>query len=138
MSNYFTILDLQTISDLRGCLTVFEDLQAMTIPKIERIYFIYNVAKEAERGAHAHKSLTQLMIPICGSFTVELEKDHHKESIDLNNPSKALIIEPGTWRNLRNFSLNSVCLVLASNFYDEEDYIRAYEEFQRMTNEKFW
>lgn len=138
MNDFFRTLELKTIHDLRGCLTVFENLSAAFLPKIERIYFIYNVSEDAERGAHAHKALTQLMIPISGSFVVDLEKNHYKESILLNNPSRALLIEPGTWRNLRNFSPSAVCLVLASNFYEEADYIRDYNEFIRMTNEKFW
>ena len=138
MAEHFNFLELQTIKDARGCLTVFEDFNLELLQKVERIYFLYNVSADSERGAHAHKALRQLMIPVAGSFIVDLERNHQKESLNLSDPSRALVIEPGTWRNLREFSPGAVCLVLASDRYEEDDYIRDYNEFQRMTDQQYW
>lgn len=138
VAEHFNFLELQTIKDARGCLTVFEDFNLELLQKVERIYFLYNVSADSERGAHAHKALRQLMIPVAGSFIVDLERNHQKESLNLSDPSRALVIEPGTWRNLREFSPGAVCLVLASDRYEEDDYIRDYNEFQRMTDQQYW
>jgi len=89
--------------------------------EVKRIYYLYGVPENQERGAHAHKELFQLLLAASGSFSVELD--------DGNSPSKGLLIVPGIWRNLTDFSFGSVALVLASEYYTEADYIRNYDEF---------
>ena len=101
-----------------------------TVPfEIKRIYYLYGILENQERGAHAHKELLQIMIAASGSFNVELDDGKNKKKIFLNSPSKGLLIVPGIWRNLTNFSFGSVALVLASEYYTEADYIRNYDEF---------
>ena len=104
--------------------------------EIKRIYYLYGVPENQERGAHAHKELLQVLIAAAGSFTVELDDGKNKKKFFLNSPSKGLLIVPGIWRNLTDFSFGSVALVLASEYYTETDYIRNYDEFlkYRQTN----
>ncbi|UTC90769.1 WxcM-like domain-containing protein [Treponema denticola] len=97
--------------------------------EIKRIYYLYGVPENQERGAHAHKELLQVLIAAAGSFTVELDDGKNKKKFFLNSPSKGLLIVPGIWRNLTDFSFGSVALVLASEYYTEDDYIRNYYEF---------
>lgn len=97
--------------------------------EVKRIYYLYGVPENQERGAHAHKELFQLLLAASGSFNVELDDGKNKKKIFLNSPSKGLLIVPGIWRNLTNFSFGSVALVLASEYYTEADYIRNYDEF---------
>ena len=101
-----------------------------TIPfDIKRIYYLYDVPGGVSRGGHAHKSLYQLIIAASGSFTVTLDDGCVKRAFVLNRPYQGLLVKPGIWRELDDFSSGSVCLVLASEKYDEADYIRSYEEF---------
>ncbi|UTC82373.1 sugar 3,4-ketoisomerase [Treponema denticola] len=101
-----------------------------TVPfEVKRIYYLYGVPENQERGAHAHKELLQVLIPAAGSFTVELDDGKNKKTIFLNSPSKGLLIVPGIWRNLTDFSFGSIALVLASEYYTEDDYIRSYDKF---------
>lgn len=96
---------------------------------VQRIYYINDVPGGAERGAHAHKSLHQVLIAVSGSFAVELDDGNKKYSYMLNRANQALYLPPGYWRSLKDFTSGSVCLVLASDFYYDEDYIRDYDEF---------
>jgi mannose-6-phosphate isomerase-like protein (cupin superfamily) len=96
---------------------------------VKRVYYIVGVPAGSERGAHAHKYLDQLLIPMTGSFTVDIADGANEWTFDLNNPGKALFLPAGVWRTLRNFSDGSICLVLASECYEDQDYIREYEEF---------
>lgn len=101
-----------------------------TVPfEVKRIYYLYGVPENQERGAHAHKELLQLLVAASSSFSVELDDGKNKKKFFLNSPSKGLLIVPGIWRDLKNFSSEAICLVLASEFYDESDYIRNYDEF---------
>ena len=101
-----------------------------TVPfEIKRIYYLYGILENQERGAHAHKELLQIMIAASGSFNVELDDGKNKKKIFLNSPSKGLLIFPGIWRDLKNFSSEAICLVLTSELYDEADYIRNYDDF---------
>lgn len=102
--------------------------------EIKRIYYLYGVPENQERGAHAHKELLQVLIAAAGSFTVELDDGKNKKKFFLNSPSKGLLIVPGVWRNLTDFSFGSVVLVLASEYYTETDYIRDYDEFLQYRN----
>jgi len=97
--------------------------------EIKRIYYLYDVPNKADRGAHAHKELHQLVIAVSGSFEFELFDGQNKIKYTLNQPDQGLLIVPGIWRNLNNFSGGGICLVLASHEYDEDDYIRDYQEY---------
>jgi len=101
---------------------------------IKRIYYIYNVPKEIKRGFHAHKKLEQILISMRGSVKIKVDDGKEKKISELNDPSKGLYIGPGIWREMYDFSQNSVLLVLASEYYDEADYIRDYEEFSAIVN----
>ena len=102
----------------------------MTIPfDVKRLYYLYDVPGGESRGGHAHKNLSQLIIAASGSFAVTLDDGNVKRTFTLNRPYQGLYIKPGIWRELYDFSSGSVCLVLASDKYDEADYIRDYQEF---------
>lgn len=122
------IIDLRKISDPRGNLTVIEENQDVPFD-IKRVYYLYDVPGGESRGAHAHKALYQLIIAASGSFTVTLDDGKQKKTFNLNRSYYGLLVVPGIWRDLDNFSSGSVCLVLASEHYEKDDYIRCYEEF---------
>ncbi|MCO4822573.1 MAG: WxcM-like domain-containing protein [Flavobacteriaceae bacterium] len=96
---------------------------------IKRVYYLYDVPSDAYRGGHAHKELQQFLIALSGSFEVLLDDGKSKQRVMLNKPNKGLLIPTGVWRELDNFSSGAVCLVLASQEFDESDYIRDYDEF---------
>ena len=96
---------------------------------IKRLYYLYDVPGGEERGGHAHKELHQIMVALSGSFTVTLNDGVNKQSYYLNQPYQGLLIPPGLWRDLNNFSSGSICMVLASEIYDEQDYFRDYDKF---------
>jgi len=122
------IVDLPKISDPRGNLTFIE--QGNHIPfDIRRVYYLYDVPGGSERGGHAHKDLSQLIIAMSGSFDVVLDDGYEKKRFHLNRSYYGLYVCPMIWRELDNFSSGSVCMVLASNFYDEADYYRDYNDY---------
>jgi dTDP-4-dehydrorhamnose 3,5-epimerase-like enzyme len=122
------IIDLPKISDTRGNLTYIE--AGKQIPfDIRRVYYLYDIPGGAERGGHAHKKLQQLIIASSGSFDVVLDDGKKQKRVHLNRPYFGLYICPYIWRELDNFSSGSVCTVLASRAYEEDDYIRSYEDF---------
>lgn len=115
-------------SERKGNLSVVHN--GDTIPfDVKRVYYLYDVPGGESRGAHAHKELSQLIVAASGSFTVTLDDGKVKRSFFLNRPYQGLLVVPGIWRDLDDFSSGSVCMVLASHVYDKEDYIRDYEEF---------
>ena len=121
---------LPKISDPRGNLTFIEG--GTHIPfDIQRVYYLYDVPGGAERGGHAHKGLQQLIIAMSGSFDVVLDDGISKKRVHLNRSYSGLYVCPMIWRELDNFSSGSVCMVLASNKYDEKDYYRDYADFMR-------
>lgn len=128
------IFDLPKIADHRGNLTFIEGGRHIPFD-IKRVYYLYDVPSGAERGGHAHKELHQLIVPMSGSFDVVLDDGSEKKRVHLNRPYSGLYICPMIWRELDNFSSGSVCMVLASNYYDEEDYYRDYKEFSQATGE---
>ena len=98
---------------------------------IKRMYWTYDVPGGESRGGHAHKNLYQLVVAMSGSFTVNLDNGREKASVHLNHPWQGLLIEPGTWRTLDDFSSGAVCMVLASELFDEDDYIYEYDDFMK-------
>lgn len=126
--NQCQLIELDKIHNRFGNLTVVHN--ELSVPfKVERIYYLYDVPSNAERGGHAHKDLYQLIVAGSGSFNISLNDGFIEKSFILNNPKVGLLIVPGIWRELDNFSAGSVCLVLASMKYSESDYIRNYQEF---------
>jgi dTDP-4-dehydrorhamnose 3,5-epimerase-like enzyme len=121
------LIAIPKIPDTRGNLSVIEnDL----IPfEIKRVYYLYDVPAGAERGGHAHKEQKEFLIALSGSFDVILNDGFIEKRITLNKPFEGLLITEGIWRELKNFSSGSVCLVLASAVFEEEDYIREFNEF---------
>ena len=126
------IIDLPRIHDPRGNLTFIEGNSHVPFD-IRRVYYLYDVPGGAERGGHAHKNLSQLIIAMSGSFDVVLDDGTEKRRFHLNRSYQGLYVCPMIWRELDNFSSGSVCMVLASNSYDEADYYRDYDEYIEAT-----
>jgi hypothetical protein len=122
------IVELNKIQNRAGNISVIESEKSVPFP-LKRVYYLYDVPSDEERGGHAHKALYQLIIAASGSFTITLNDGISKRAFMLNHPNKGLLIIPGIWRELSDFSSGSVCLVLASMLYDADDYIREYNEF---------
>lgn len=115
-------------SDRKGNISVVENGE--TVPfDVKRTYYLYDVPGGESRGGHAHKALSQLIIAASGSFSVTLDDGNVKRTFLLNRPYQGLYVVPGIWRTLDDFSSGAVCLVLASEIYTEDDYIRTYDEF---------
>jgi hypothetical protein len=115
-------------SDRKGNLSVVEN--GATLPfDVKRVYYLYDVPGGEDRGSHAHRDLEQLIVAASGSFTVILDDGKCKRSFFLNRPYQGLYVKPGMWRELTDFSSGAVALVLASDIYKKEDYIRDYDEF---------
>ena len=115
-------------SERRGNLTVVQNSD--TVPfDVKRIYYLYDVPGGESRGAHAHKRLSQLIVAVSGAFRVTLDDGNVKRSFMLNHPYQGLYVKPGVWRDLDDFSSGAVCMVLASEVYQKDDYIRDYQEF---------
>src|ERR1700737_925016 len=127
------IIALPKITDPRGNLTFIEAGHHVPF-EIKRVYYLYDVPGGAERGGHAHKGLHQLIIAMSGSFDVILDDGAKKQRFHLNRSYFGLYVCPMIWREIDNFSSGSVCMVLASNLYDEGDYYRNYEEFIQANN----
>ena len=122
------IITLPKIEDPRGNLSV---LEAGTIPfEIRRVYYLYDVPSGAERGGHAHKEQQEFIIAVSGSFEVVLNDGTNEKVYHLFKPNEGLYVPINTWRELRNFSSGSVCLVLSSGLFDELDYIRDFNDFK--------
>lgn len=122
------IFDLPRINDPRGNLTFVESNRHIPFD-IQRVYYLYDVPGGSERGGHAHKALQQLIIAISGSFDIHLDDGLKKMTVHLNRSYSGLYISPMIWREIDNFSSGAVCMVLASDYYDEQDYYRVYSEF---------
>jgi hypothetical protein len=127
------VRDLPRITDVRGNLSYIEGPSLVPFD-IRRIYYLYDVPGGADRGAHAHKALHQLVIALSGAFDVVLDDGENKKLVRLDRAYKSLYICPMIWRTLHNFSSGAVCLVLASERYDEADYIRDYDCFLEAVN----
>lgn len=124
------IIELLKIADPRGNLTFIEGNSQIPFD-IKRVYYLYDVPGGGERGGHAHKELSQLIIAMSGSFDVILDDGENKKRVHLNRSYQGLYVCPMIWRELDNFSSGSVCLVLASNLYSEDDYFRDKHDFMK-------
>lgn len=129
-------IDFQTLGDERGSLVALEIGMEKAVPfEIKRVYYIYHTGPGVSRGYHAHKDLKQVAICVAGSCRMVLDDGHTWEETWLDCPTKGLLIESMVWREIHDFSDNCVLLVLASEHYDESDYIRDYEAFIRRVNQ---
>lgn len=122
------IIDLPKILDPRGNLTVAQSMDHIPF-NVSRVYWVYDVPAGESRGGHAHKQCREFIVAASGSFTVTLDDGYTQTSYHLNHPWQGLYVETGVWRTLNDFSSGAVCLVLASEVYEPEDYIYDYEEF---------
>lgn len=116
------------IGDMRGNLSFIEGNRHIPF-EIARVYYIYDVPSGSERAGHAHRTLHQLFLAVAGSFSVHLENASRKDTFVLNRPNRGLYVPPGVWRVIDDFSAGAVMLVLASDVYNESDYIRSYDQF---------
>lgn len=124
-----TIIELPKIHNRSGNITFVENLKNIPF-ETKRVYYLYDVPGGESRGGHAHKKLQQLLIAASGAFNVTLDDGINKRTITLNRPYYGLHIVPGIWRDLSGFSSGAVCLVLASQRFDENDYLRNYNDFK--------
>lgn len=127
------IIDLRKVADPRGNLTVAERAGGLPFD-VGRVYWVYDVPAGESRGGHAHKECEEVLVAVSGSFDVTLDDGHSRQTYHLNHPWQGLYIGTGTWRTLDDFSSGAVCLVLASQPFREEDYIRDYEEYLKVNS----
>ncbi|EAL5453035.1 WxcM-like domain-containing protein [Campylobacter coli] len=130
----YKMLNFNAKSDNRGSLIALENLKEIPF-EIKRIYYIYDTKPEFPRGAHAHRELEQVLIMIEGSCELVLNDGKNIKNIILNRPDMGIFIGKNMWREMKNFSYGAKLLVLASDFYNEKEYIRDYEEFLRNIND---
>jgi len=128
------ILPLNKIHNRAGNITIVEGQKNIPFD-VKRIYYLYDIPGGEDRGGHAHKELHQLIVAASGSFDVMLDDGINKKVVTLNRPDYGLLVVPGIWRELMEFSSGAICLVLASMVYSENDYIRDYTEFLTHKNE---
>ena len=127
------ILNLPKVEDYRGNIAIIEK---DVVPfDIKRVYYLYDVPSTAKRGGHAHKDQSELLIALSGSFDVILKDEKTEQTVTLNKPDKGLLIKTNVWRELENFSSGSVCLVVVSDVFKEEDYIRNYDDYLSYINQ---
>ncbi|MBE8723642.1 sugar 3,4-ketoisomerase [Flavobacterium hungaricum] len=121
------LIDIPVIENVLGNIAVLEN---NVVPfDIKRVYYLFDIPSSSVRGGHSHKKLRQILIAISGSFDVILKDGKSEKKVFLNKPDKGLLIKNNVWRELENFSSGAVCLVLASDVFDESDYIRDFEVF---------
>lgn len=123
-----SVIELNRIHKRSGNITVVENFRHIPF-EIRRVYYLYDVPGGGERGGHAHKELKQLIVAASGCFDVVLNDGKNKKVVELNRPYYGLYVVPGIWRELINFSSGAICLVLASEKYFKEDYLRDYSDF---------
>lgn len=128
-----SIIEINKHHHAKGNISIIENNE--TIPfSVKRVYYLYDIPGGVSRGGHAHKELRQLIIAASGSFNITLDDGSVKRTVTLNRPYHGILIVPGIWRELDDFSSGSVCLVLASHEYEESDYIRDYNQFKKIKN----
>jgi len=129
-----TLQPIRKVVDRRGTLAFIEGGMDVGFD-IKRIYYIYDVPSQSTRAGHAHLALRQMYIALSGSFDVRLDDGRQRRTVSLNRPDTGLLLVPGIWRDVRNFSTNAILMVLASEHYDEADYIRRYADFKAAVKE---
>lgn len=129
------IIDFGKHHHANGNLTVVENSRQVPFD-VKRVFYIYDVPGGEERGGHSHKQLQQVIVAMSGAFDVILDDGVNRRVVTLNRPYQGLLVAPGVWSKQENFSSGSVCLVLASDYYDESDYVRDYNEFKQLTSSK--
>jgi WxcM-like, C-terminal. len=127
-----SVIDLGKISFEQGNLTVVENANFPF--KVQRVFYLYDIAGGESRGAHAHRECHQFLIAASGSFEIYLDDGKYKRQVFLNRPNIGLHIPPGIWASEVNFSSGAICLVLASHQFNEEDYVRSYDEYLKLKN----
>jgi len=125
------ILPLNKIHNRAGNITIVEGKKNIPFD-VRRIYYLYDIPGGEARGGHAHKELQQLIVAASGSFNVLLDDGQNKKIVTLNRPNYGLVVVPGIWRELMEFSSGAICLVLASHKYDENDYVREFDMFKKL------
>ena len=123
-----SVLQLNKIHNRAGNITIVEGMKNVPF-EVHRVYYLYDIPGGESRGGHAHRALHQLIIAVSGSFGVLLDDGQNKKTVTLNRPDYGLMVVPGIWRELFDFSSGAICLVLASTKFDESDYIRDYGSF---------
>ena len=123
------MLPLNKIHNRAGNITIVEGNENVPFD-VKRIYYLYDIPGGEDRGGHAHKELRQLIVAASGSFNILLDDGKNKKIVTLNRPDYGLLVVPGIWRDLMNFSSGAICMVLASEGYSEDDYIRQYQDFE--------
>lgn len=118
-----------------GNLSVVENFNGVPF-EIRRVYYLYDIPGGEERGGHSHHKCEEFIIAVSGSFSILLDDGHNQRTINLNRSDTGLLVKPGIWRVLNNFSSGAICLVIASEEFDESDYVRSYDEFKQLTSEK--
>lgn len=131
----YKLIDMKVFGDERGKLISIESNRNIPF-EIKRVYYIYDTLPEQERGKHAHKNLEQIIIAIDGACQFVLDDGKTQETVWLNRPDKGLYIGSGMWREMRHFSYGCKLMILASTYYDENEYIRDYDEFLKSISEK--
>lgn len=128
-----SVVSLPKVHNRAGNITAVEN--NLTAPfDIKRVYYLYDVPGGEDRGGHAHKKLEQFIVAVSGAFDVIIDDGFNKKIVRLDRPYMGLHVIPGIWRELENFSSGAICLVLASEIYDEQDYLRDYNEFKTWKN----
>jgi len=127
------VMDLSKIHNPSGNITIVQSDSELPF-RVKRVYYLYDVPGGSERGGHAHRTLQQLIVAASGSFDVILDDGFMKKTVHLNRPNYGLMVVPGIWREIINFSSGAICLVLASDLYNPSDYIRNYQEFIELKN----
>jgi hypothetical protein len=125
------VVELIKIHNPAGNITIVQNGEFLPFD-VKRVYYLYDVPGGSERGGHAHKELHQLIVAASGSFDVILDDGGKRKIVPLNRPNYGLIVVPGIWREIVNFSSGAICLVLASDKYRTGDYIRDFDEFKRV------
>ncbi len=128
------IIELPKIADPRGNLTVSEQMKNIPFD-ITRVYWTYDIPAGESRGGHAHRTCEEFIVAVSGSFDVTLDNGKEKKVFHLNHPYQGLYVGTGVWRTLDDFSSSAVCLVLASELFDEEEYIYDYNEFKEFVKD---
>lgn len=127
-------IDFKRLGDDRGSLVAVEENDTIPFP-IKRVYYIYGTESKVSRGFHAHKALHQLAVCVAGKCTMSLDDGETKEIVVMDSPTQGVLIEPKVWHEMHDFSTDCVLLVLASQHYDESDYIRDYEDFLKQVTQ---